>query len=66
MRKSPILQALGRHPALARLGVVVLMFIVWEIAARWFIDHELPVADHAARVLETMDPILLELRPMHF
>jgi alkylation response protein AidB-like acyl-CoA dehydrogenase len=36
------------------------------VAARWFIDHELPVADHAARVLETMDPILLELRPAHF
>ena len=35
------------------------------LAARWFFDHELPVADHAARVLKTMDPILLELRPHH-
>ncbi|HEY5945130.1 MAG TPA: acyl-CoA dehydrogenase [Kofleriaceae bacterium] len=33
------------------------------LAARWFCDHELPVADHAARVLKAMDPILLELRP---
>jgi butyryl-CoA dehydrogenase len=35
------------------------------LAARWFIDHELPVADHAARVLEAMDPILLDLRVAH-
>ena len=27
-----------RHPGVVRLGVVVLMLIVWEIAARWFID----------------------------
>jgi len=32
-------------------------------AARWFFDHELPVADHGARVLREMDPILIELRP---
>jgi alkylation response protein AidB-like acyl-CoA dehydrogenase len=36
------------------------------VAARWFCDHELPVADHAASVLEAMDPILLELRTEHF
>ncbi len=36
------------------------------VAARWFIDHELPAADHAARVLEGMDPILLDLRVEHF
>ena len=27
-----------RHPGVVRLGVVILMLIVWEIAARWFID----------------------------
>ena len=27
-----------RHPGVARLGVVVLILLVWEIAARWFID----------------------------
>ncbi len=35
------------------------------LAARWFFDHELPLADHAARVLKQMDPILLELRGEH-
>jgi alkylation response protein AidB-like acyl-CoA dehydrogenase len=34
-------------------------------AARWFYDHELPIADHGARVLVEMDPILIELRPEH-
>lgn len=39
MKREPsIVHTLLRHPALARLGVIVLMFIVWEIAARWFID----------------------------
>jgi NitT/TauT family transport system permease protein len=27
-----------RHPGVVRLGVVILLLIVWEIAARWFID----------------------------
>ena len=27
-----------RHPGVVRLGVVVLILIAWEIAARWFID----------------------------
>jgi ABC-type nitrate/sulfonate/bicarbonate transport system permease component len=27
-----------RHPGVVRLGVVVLILLVWEIAARWFID----------------------------
>jgi len=36
------------------------------LSARWFFDHELPIAEHAARVLMRMDPILLELRPQHF
>ena len=30
--------SLMRHPGVARSGVVVLLIIVWEIAARWFID----------------------------
>jgi ABC-type nitrate/sulfonate/bicarbonate transport system permease component len=27
-----------RHPGVVRLGVIVLILIAWEIAARWFID----------------------------
>jgi ABC-type nitrate/sulfonate/bicarbonate transport system permease component len=27
-----------RHPGVARLGVVLLLLLIWEIAARWFID----------------------------
>jgi NitT/TauT family transport system permease protein len=27
-----------RHPGLARLGVVIALFVLWEIAARWWID----------------------------
>ena len=29
-----------RHPGIARLGVVILLFIVWEIAARFFLDRD--------------------------
>ena len=29
---------LHRHPGVVRLGVIVLILLVWEIAARWFID----------------------------
>ena len=35
------------------------------VAARWFLEHELPATEHAARELAEMDPILLELRPEH-
>jgi NitT/TauT family transport system permease protein len=27
-----------RHPGIARLGVILLMLVGWEVAARWFID----------------------------
>ena len=27
-----------RHPGMVRLGIVILIFIGWEIAARWFMD----------------------------
>jgi ABC-type nitrate/sulfonate/bicarbonate transport system permease component len=27
-----------RHPGVVRLGVVIALFVAWEIAARWFID----------------------------
>jgi ABC-type nitrate/sulfonate/bicarbonate transport system permease component len=27
-----------RHPGVARLGVIALILLIWEIAARWFID----------------------------
>lgn len=26
------------HPAVARLGVILALFAVWEVAARWFVD----------------------------
>ena len=29
---------LHRHPGVVRLGVIALILLVWEIAARWFID----------------------------
>jgi ABC-type nitrate/sulfonate/bicarbonate transport system permease component len=27
-----------RHPAAARLGIILVLFAIWEIAARWFVD----------------------------
>ena len=36
--KSPPLQYLYRHPGVARLGVVILILLLWEVAARWLID----------------------------
>jgi ABC-type nitrate/sulfonate/bicarbonate transport system permease component len=35
---SSIWHFLLRHPGVARLGVVLLILLVWEIAARWLID----------------------------
>ena len=35
---APIRVFLLRHPGVVRLGVVVLILIAWEIAARWFVD----------------------------
>jgi ABC-type nitrate/sulfonate/bicarbonate transport system permease component len=35
---SPIWHFLLRHPGVARLGVVILLLLLWEIAARWLID----------------------------
>ncbi len=32
--RTPLL----RHPGVARLGVIVALFVVWEIAARWAVD----------------------------
>jgi ABC-type nitrate/sulfonate/bicarbonate transport system permease component len=42
-RASPSLQAylvgsLARRPGLARLIVIAVLLVVWEIAARWFVD----------------------------
>jgi NitT/TauT family transport system permease protein len=38
-RASPSLRALFlRRPGLARLVVIAVMLVVWEIAARWFVD----------------------------
>jgi ABC-type nitrate/sulfonate/bicarbonate transport system permease component len=34
----PLRHYLLRHPGVVRLGVVVLLLIAWEIAARWYID----------------------------
>jgi NitT/TauT family transport system permease protein len=34
----PHAQFLLRHPGVVRLGVVILIFVAWEIAARWLID----------------------------
>jgi ABC-type nitrate/sulfonate/bicarbonate transport system permease component len=35
---SPASQFLLRHPGVVRLGVVILILVIWEIAARVFID----------------------------
>ena len=29
-----------RHPGVARLGVVLMLLVVWEIAARFFVDPD--------------------------
>lgn len=36
--KSPVGLFFLRHPGVVRLGVVILILIAWEVAARWFID----------------------------
>ncbi|MPZ55897.1 MAG: ABC transporter permease subunit [Rhizobiales bacterium] len=39
MRRWPAIKRyMLRHPGVARLGVVIVLFVIWEIAARWFID----------------------------
>jgi ABC-type nitrate/sulfonate/bicarbonate transport system permease component len=35
---QPIRHFLLRHPGVVRLGVVILILLAWEIAARWFMD----------------------------
>ena len=32
--KTPLL----RRPVVARLGVIIVLFAIWEVAARWFVD----------------------------
>lgn len=34
----PIRKFLLRHPGVVRLGIVILILLAWEIAARWFMD----------------------------
>lgn len=35
---SPVKRWFLRHPGIVRIGVVLLIFAAWEIAARWFVD----------------------------
>lgn len=35
---QPVLALLLRHPAYARLGIILVLLLCWEIAARWWID----------------------------
>jgi ABC-type nitrate/sulfonate/bicarbonate transport system permease component len=37
-RARSIRRFLARHPGVVRLGVVVVMLLAWEFAARWFMD----------------------------
>ncbi len=37
-RATGIHRTLARHPGVARLAVVLLLILIWEIAARWYID----------------------------
>jgi len=45
-----------RHPGVVRLGIVVLILIAWEIAARWFMDP-LFIAP-PSRVFTSLDTVL--------
>ncbi len=45
-----------RHPGIVRLGIVILIMIAWEIAARWFMDP-LFVAP-PSRVFTSLDTVL--------
>lgn len=35
---SPVKRWFLRHPGIVRIGIVLLIFAAWEIAARWFVD----------------------------
>ena len=35
---SPVKRWFLRHPGIVRIGIVLLIFAGWEIAARWFVD----------------------------
>jgi NitT/TauT family transport system permease protein len=37
-RRSPLLAAMGRRPVLARIVVVVIFLLIWELAARFVVD----------------------------
>jgi NitT/TauT family transport system permease protein len=45
-----------RHPAAARLGVVVILFVIWEIAARFFVDPN--YLSPPSRVMFSIDDVL--------
>lgn len=39
-RRAPALRRLAQRPGTARLGVVILLLMIWEIAARFFLDRD--------------------------
>lgn len=39
-RHAPGLVRLARRPGIARLGVVILLLVIWEISARFFLDRD--------------------------
>jgi ABC-type nitrate/sulfonate/bicarbonate transport system permease component len=63
---SPFLSANGasrrrkfswiRHPALARLAIILLLFVLWEIAAMWFVDPLF--LSPPSRVVASLGPLL--------
>jgi ABC-type nitrate/sulfonate/bicarbonate transport system permease component len=38
--RGQLAQGLRRYPALARLAVVALLFLIWEMGARWWVDPD--------------------------
>jgi NitT/TauT family transport system permease protein len=44
------------HPAVARLAIILLLFVLWEIAARWFVDPLF--LSSPSRVVASLRPLL--------
>src|ERR1700693_3005345 len=45
-----------RHPAVARLAIILFLFVLWEIAARWFVDPLF--LSPPSRVMASLGPLL--------
>lgn len=50
--KTPLL----RRPAVARLGVIIVLFVIWEVSARWFVDPMF--LSPPSRAISSLAPLL--------